>query len=80
MASNFNIRNSNWDPCYSFHLIYSNSLLEIVDSYSFCLSSHDQQVPTRYSNNINNNNLVIDLFFLHHNSSELNNHIMYPEL
>jgi len=51
-----------------------------VDSYSLCLSSHDQQISIRYFDNINNKNLVIDLFFLHHNFSELNNHIVYPEL
>ena len=56
IAGNFNIRDSNWNLCYPFHLIYSDSLLEITDSYGFCLFSHNQQIPTRYSNNINNKN------------------------
>jgi len=80
MAGDLNIRDSNWDPCYPFHSIYSDFLLEITDLYGLCLSSHNQQVPTRYSNNINNNNSVINLFFLCHNFSELNNHIVHPEL
>ena len=80
IAGDLNIRDSNWDPCYPFHSIYSDFLLEITDLYGLCLSSHNQQVPTRYSNNINNNNSVINLFFLCHNFSELNNHIVYPEL
>ena len=32
MAGNFNIRDSNWDYLYPFHLIYSDTLLEIVNS------------------------------------------------
>ena len=36
-------------------------------------------MPTRYSDNQNDSNLVIDLMFLHSNSSELNNHMIHPE-
>ena len=38
MAGNFNIRDSNWDPSYSFHSIYTDSLLEIVDLFDLNLS------------------------------------------
>ena len=37
------------------------------------------QVPTRYSDNQNNSNLVIDLIFLRQDSSELNNYMIYLE-
>ena len=46
MAGNFNIRNSNWDPSYSFYLSHSDSLLEIADSFNLKLSILIQQVPT----------------------------------
>jgi len=46
MAGNFNIRNSNWDPSYSFYSSHSDSLLEIADSFNLKLSILIQQVPT----------------------------------
>jgi len=43
------------------------------------MSKPTNQVPTRYSDNQNDSNLVIDLMFLQLNSSELNNHMIYPK-
>ena len=80
MVSDFNIRDSNWDTSYSFHSSYSDTLVEIVDSFDLTLSSAIQQVPTWYSDNENNSNLVIDLLFLQLNFIELNNHEVYLEL
>ena len=37
------------------------------------------QVSTRYADNLNNANLVIDLMFLQYDSSALNNHFIHPE-
>ena len=45
---------------------------------SLDLSSPISQVLTRYSNNINNSNSVIDLMFLRSSSSKLNNHSIHP--
>jgi len=42
MAGNFNIRDNSSDPLYSLHSIYSNILLEIVDSFNLCLSSNNK--------------------------------------
>ena len=39
MASNFNIRNSSWNPLFSFHLIYSNLLTDIADYLDLILSN-----------------------------------------
>ena len=64
MAGNFNIRNNDWNPLYLFYSIYSDTLLEISDSFDFSLSSLIQYIPTCYSKNTNNMNSVIDLFFL----------------
>jgi len=80
IAGDFNIKDSNWDSLYLFHSSYSDSLVEIVDSFDLTLSSFIQQVPTQYSNNKHNSNSVIDLFFLQSNSAELNSHKIYSEL
>jgi len=80
IARDFNIRDSDWDPFYLFHSIHSDSLLEVADSLNLKLSSPIQQVSTHYSNNRNNINLVINLFFLWLNSIKINNHIVFSEL
>ena len=64
MASSFNIRDSDWNPSYTFHSIHTGSLLEIVDFFDLNLSHPIQQIPTCYSDNVNNVNSVINLFFL----------------
>jgi len=80
MASNFNIRNNDWDSSYPFHSTHSDTLLKIANSFDLSLFSPVQQVSTQYSNNNNNTNSVIDLFFLWLNSIEIDNHIILPEL
>lgn len=80
MTGDFNIRDSVWNSLFSFHLSHSDRLLETVDSFNLCLSSPIQQVSTQYSDNNNNANSVIDLFFLWSGSIELNNHSIFPEL
>ena len=44
-----------------------------------CVFKFTNQVPTRYLDNLNNSNLVIDLMFLYPNLSEFNNHTIHPE-
>ena len=46
---------------------------------NLCVSKSTNQVSTRYLDNSSDSNLVIDLIFLHLNSLEFNNHIIYPE-
>jgi len=43
------------------------------------MSKPTNQVPTRYSDNQNDSNSVIDLIFFQQNSSELDNHTVHPE-
>ena len=64
MTGDFNIRNSLWDPSYNFHSSISDNLFVIVDSSNFFLSFPIDQVPTRYADNANDLNLVLDLMFL----------------
>jgi len=80
MVDDFNIRDSDWNPSYSFHSSYSNILVEIVDSFDLTLFSAIQQVPTQYFDNENYSNSVINLLFLQLNSVELNNYKIYPQL
>jgi len=78
-AFSFNIRNSNWDPSYTFHLIHSNLLVDIADSFDFSLLHSTNSVPTRYLDNENNSNSIINLMFLRPNVLEFDNHTILPK-
>ena len=64
MTGDFNIHDSLWDPSYSFHSSISDDLFAIADSFNLFLSFPTEQVPTRFSDNANNSNSVLDLMFL----------------
>ena len=61
MASNLNIRDSIWNPLFSFHLIHSNLLVNITDSFDLMLLYSTNQVPTRYLDNVNDISFVINI-------------------
>ena len=77
MTGNFNIWDSLWNPLFSHHSSISDDLLIIVNSFNLELPFTTDPIPTRYSNNVNDSNLVIDLMFLHSESSELKNHSIH---
>ena len=79
MTGDFNIRNSLWDPFYNFHSSISDDLFAIADSFNLILSFPIEHFPTRFSDNSNNSNSVIDLMFLHCDSEEINSHIIHPD-
>ena len=79
MMGDFNICNSLWDPSYIHHSSISNNLFTIADSFNLSLSYSTDQVLTRYLDNANDSNLVINLIFLHNDSFKLNTHHIYPE-
>ena len=69
ITGDFNIRNSDWDQNYSFHFVYSDLLLDVANAFNLFFSHHTHPFPTRYINNSENFNLVIDLIFLWPNYS-----------
>jgi len=77
MAGNFNIRDNFWDLMYSLHSSYSDLLLDITDSLLLGLLYLTNPVPTRYLDNDQNSNLVIDLIFLRYGTVEPNNYTIY---
>jgi len=79
ITGDFNIRDSFWNLMYSLHSSYSDLLLDITDSLSLGLSYLTNPVPTRYSDNDQSLNLVIDLIFLRYGIVELDNHTIYLE-
>ena len=79
MTGNLNIMDSLWDLSFPHHSTISDDLLIIADLFNLDLSSPTNQVPTRYLDNVNDSNSVIDLMFLHSGSSKLNNHLIHPD-
>ena len=79
ITGNFNIQDCLWDLLFSHHSSISDDLFAIADFFNLSLSYPINQVPTRYLDNASNSNSVIDLMFLHCDSSELNMHYIHPE-
>ena len=80
IANNFNIRDNIWDLMFLFYLIHSNLLVNVADFFDFMLSCSTNQVLTRYLDNANDANSVINLMFFKPNSLEFNNYTLYPKL
>ena len=64
MTSNFNIWDSIWNPSFPHHTSIIDDLIIIANSFNLELSVPTNSVPTRYSDNVGELNLVIDLIFL----------------
>ena len=79
MTGNFNIRNSLWDLNFPFHSVHSDILFDIADSFSLAISKPTENFPTRFLDNDQNSNLVLDLVFLCSSFLEFNYHYIYPE-
>jgi len=75
----FNIRNSFWDLNFSYHSSYRDTLFNIANSFHLELSKHTEFFPTRYFDNTQDLSSVLDLVFLHSNSSEHDNHCIHPD-
>jgi len=78
MTGDFNIRDSLWDSTFPHHSSHSNTLFEIADSFQIDLSRPVVFLPTRFADNTQDLNSVLDLVFLCPNSQEFNNHHIHP--
>jgi len=79
MTGDFNIRDSIWDSYFLHYSFHNDILFEIADSFHLELSRPTKQVPTRYLDNQQDSNLVINLIFLRAKSLEHDNHTIYPD-
>ena len=79
MTGDFNVRDSIWDSNFPFHSCHSDSLFDISDSFSLNISKPIENVPTRFSDNNNNANSVLDLAFLCSSLPKFNHHVIYPD-
>ena len=79
MTGNFNIRDSLWDPSFSFYSSISDNLFMIADSFDLELSSPTNPSPTRFSDTEGESNSVIDLMFLQSRLKELDSHSILSE-
>jgi len=77
MTGDFNIRDDSWDPNFLYHSIHRNTLMDVANSLYLELSWPTNQVPTKYSDDQQDSNSVIDLMFFRPESSEYNNHSIY---
>ena len=79
MTGDFNIRDTLWDITFPHHSTISDDLMIVADSFNLVLSIPTNPCPTRYSDTVEEANLVINLMFLWYRSSKLNQHLIYPE-
>jgi len=79
MTGDFNIRNNSWNSLFPHYSSYCSTLTDIVNSLNLYISKSTNQVPTRYSDNQNDLNLVIDLIFLQLTSLEFDNHMIHSK-
>jgi len=79
MTSDFNIRNNFWDPDFPYYSIYRDILFKITDSFQLELSKPTKSFSTRYSDNDQDSNSILDLIFLWPFFSEFNNHHIHPD-
>ena len=78
MTGDFNIRDNLWDPNFPYYLAHRDILLEIADSFQLGLSKLTVPFSTRYLDNDQDSNSVLDLVFLYPQSPEFDNHHICP--
>jgi len=64
ITRNFNIRDCSWNPSFLHYSAYSDLLIDITDSMNLYIFKSTNQVPTRYLDNQEDSNSMINLMFL----------------
>jgi len=77
MTGNFNIRYCSWNSNFHFHSIHKDNLLDMVDSFYLEISEPTNHIPTRYSDNQQESDSIIDLMFLRPTSLKYSNHLIH---
>lgn len=80
ITEDFNIRDNEWNPSYSYHSHYTDFLKEIANSFNLELSTLVNQVSTQYADNYYDSSLVLNLMFLHSISEDLNYYFILSDL
>jgi len=78
MTGDFNIRDNFWDPNFPYCSSHRDTLFNITNSFQLELSKPTEFFSTRYPNNVQDSNLVLNLVFLHPNLLEHDNHCIHP--
>jgi len=79
MTGDFNIRDSLWNSNFQFYFVHSDILFNIAGSFSLALSKPIENLPTGFSDNNQNSNLVLDLVFTRPSSTEFNQYHIHPD-
>jgi len=74
LTGDFNIRDHIWDPNFPYYSHHRETLFEIMDSLQLEISEPYEFFPTKYSDDSQISNLVLDLVFLCPGYPEFNNH------
>ena len=80
MTGDFNIRDSNWDPNFHYHSIHTDDLFILANSLGLEFSPPTNPGPTRFVDNLQDSNSVIDLVFLSPNNLGFDHHILHPKI
>ena len=79
ITRDFNIRDSLWNLNFPFYSVHSDILFDIADSFSIALSKPTENFPTRFLDNDQNSNSVLDLIFTRPLFIEFNYHHIHPD-
>ena len=79
MTGDFNIRDSFWNLNFPYYSTHRDTLFDIADSFQLEISKPTKFFPTRYFDNNQDFNSVLNLVFLCPFSTEFNNHYIHPD-
>ena len=75
----FNIRDCLWNPSFLFYSSFRDILFDITDSFYLESSNPTENFLTRYSDNDQDSNSILDLVFLCPELTEFNSHHIHPD-